>query len=346
MSFNEKKRQQIKYYIIEKISETSNSKNLAKKVSEAFDISLNTAYRYIRELEDAGIIKRNGKKFSFIEKTERFQIKRNVENELEEEVVYKQYIKRYSVSLPANVEQLWHYAFTEMMNNALEHSGAAEINILVSQNYIKTIIMIEDNGVGIFRKIKEYYNYPSLDDAVTELFKGKLTTDKNNHSGEGIFFTSRALDSFAAVSDVKIFTHDKYSEMIQNLEDIAELKNWQKYKGTIVLMELSNSSNKHLKEVFDMFTDEDAKFSRTNIPLRHIFDTFPVSRSQARRLCQRFDKFQEVELDFSEIAEIGQGFAHEIFVVFQRKHPEIKLIPINTTFEVERMIKHVKNTIL
>lgn len=90
-----------------------------------------------------------------------------------------------------------------------------------------------------------------------------------------------------------------------------------------------------------MFSDVDGGFTRTSIPVKNFFDIFPVSRSQAKRLCSRLENFQEVDLDFSEISAIGQGFAHEIFVVFQKKHPDIRLHPINTTKEVQKMIYHV-----
>lgn len=232
----------------------------------------------------------------------------------------------------------------EMMNNAIDHSEAEIILVTVAQNYMNTTIFISDNGVGIFRKIKEYYNFETLDDAVNELFKGKLTTDTNRHSGEGIFFTSRILDTFAAFSDGKIFTHDKYSELLQDVEEIEVLKKHKDSNGTVILMELSNFSNKILREVFDMFSDEDGGFTKTHIPIKNIFETYPVSRSQAKRLCNRFEKFKEVELDFEGVEEIGQGFAHEIFVVFQKQHEKTKLLPINMNLEVEKMINHVKIT--
>lgn len=150
------------------------------------------------------------------------------------------------------------------------------------------------------------------------------------------------MDRFAAISDGKIFTHDKYSELLQDLEDNQELRKLIEDKGTIILMQLSNFSNKVLKEVFDMFADVDGGFVKTQIPIKNIFETYPVSRSQAKRLCNRFEKFETVELDFSGVEEIGQGFAHELFVVFQNSHPQVQLVPINTCTEVARMIHHVK----
>ena len=64
-----------------------------------------------------------------------------------------------------------------------------------------------------------------------------------------------------------------------------------------------------------------------------------VSRSQAKRLLARLDRFEEVVLDFDGINSIGQAFADEIFRVFQNEHPEVRLIPVNESPEVARMIR-------
>lgn len=344
MSFSKEKRQQIKQYILEKIY--NEEKNIAKRTAETFEISSNTVYRYIRELEKENIIKKDDKKYILVEKRKSILLRRDLSELNEEDVIYNKYIKEYLVKFPDNVQRIWEYSFMEMMNNVIDHSEAKIAIVSISQSYISTRIFIYDNGIGIFRKIKEFYKYDSLDDAVSELFKGKLTTDSVNHSGEGIFFTSRVLDEFIAISDGKFFTHDKYSDVLQDLDDIPELKKACFESGTMIAMQLSNFSNKKLTEVFDMFADVDGGFTRTHIPIKNIYETYPVSRSQAKRLCNRFENFQEVELDFKEIDEIGQGFAHEIFAVFQNKHPEVKLIPVNTSVRVEKMINHVRQTVI
>jgi sugar-specific transcriptional regulator TrmB len=343
MSFTEEKRTQIKRYILEKIDE--NGLNIAKRTAKSFDISLNTVYRYIHDLEQSGIIKKSEKGYTFVEKSEVVTLSRTNGELMEEDIIYEKYISKYMQHFSDNVQRIWQYSFMEMMNNAIDHSESEIVTLSVFTNYLTTTIMITDKGVGIFRKIKEYYNYNSLDDAVNELFKGKLTTDSKNHSGEGIFFTSRVLDRFCAVSDGKIFTHNKYSDAIRNLEDTNTLKDWKDRPGTTIYMELSNFSNKVLKEVFDMFSDADGGFTKTRIPIKNIYETYPVSRSQAKRLCHRFEKFQEVELDFDGISEIGQGFAHEIFVVFHNNHKEVRLLPVNASDEVTKMINHVTHIV-
>ena len=53
------------------------------------------------------------------------------------------------------------------------------------------------------------------------------------------------------------------------------------------------------------------------------------------------DRFEEVTLDFDGLEWMGQGFAHQLFVVFQREHPEIRLLPVNMSPPVEKMYRHV-----
>ncbi|MBP7276933.1 MAG: STAS-like domain-containing protein [Succinivibrio sp.] len=66
-----------------------------------------------------------------------------------------------------------------------------------------------------------------------------------------------------------------------------------------------------------------------------------ISRSQAKRLLARFDKFKYAVLDFSGIDDIGQVFADEIFRVFVNSHPEIEISYIEANKSIKNMIEHV-----
>ena len=107
-------------------------------------------------------------------------------------------------------------------------------------------------------------------------------------------------------------------------------------------MRLANDSPRVLREVFDAFTDpEEYSFDKTVVPLRlaqYEGDKL-VSRSQAKRVSHRFERFKRVELDFAAISEIGQAFADELFRVFANAHPQIRITPINTEPAVAQMIK-------
>ena len=66
-----------------------------------------------------------------------------------------------------------------------------------------------------------------------------------------------------------------------------------------------------------------------------------VTRSQAKRLVARLERFGSIELDFSDIDEIGQGFADEVFRVFHIKHPNSQIIATKYNQRVGKMINYV-----
>lgn len=340
MRFTKEKSDAIKKYILEQISE--NTANIPQKVADTFTIAPSSVYRYLRTMESEGIIvKRNGH-YALPCTVKRYRFRKDAGEHLDEYDIYVKTLLPIIKDLPSNILEIWSYSFSEMMNNAGDHAQATTINLYIYRDYMNTNVMIVDNGIGIFKKIKEHFGYPTLEDAITELFKGKLTTDSENHSGEGIFFTSRILDNFAAISDNQLFSHSKYEEIMTDVDDLPDLKNTNHFKtGTIIFMKLSNFSHKNIKDVFDQFADPDGGFHKTRIPLKNIYETYPVSRSQAKRLVRRFERFKEVELDFSEIKDIGQAFADELFRVFAAAHPDITLIPVNANKQIQKMIHHV-----
>ena len=92
-----------------------------------------------------------------------------------------------------------------------------------------------------------------------------------------------------------------------------------------------------------MYAPMEEGFIKTYIPLKEACPYGePIARSQARRVIYRLEEFRQVELDFAGIEFMGQGFADEVFRVFQNKHPEIELIPVHANAAVLGMIRHVK----
>ena len=340
MSFTTDKRNSIRLYILEKIG--LGEMNIAGKVAENFSVSLNTVYRYLRELTDAGqIVKCSNGKYSLVARSVTYAISR--EDFIDELDIYQEKIFPFTEKLPRNVERIWTYAFCEMMNNVIDHSQASQVHFVISLTAVDTSIVLIDNGIGAFRKIMEKFGMASLDQAIQELFKGKLTTDSEHHSGEGIFFSSRMMDEFAVVSSGKVFSHSKYETIASSLNSIKELKGWDNLPGTIVFMKLSNYSKREIGEVFRAYEDDDYGFIRTIIPVKNLFDSFPVSRSQAKRLCKGFERFKEVVLDFQDVEMAGQGFTDEIFRVYVNHNPDVKISYINACDDVKRMIRHVES---
>lgn len=337
MRFNSERKKSIIIYLLEKIEQKD--EGISKSVAQAFSVNQNTVHTYINELVDEKIIKRIKRgQYELVKEEYKYDLKRENGDLDTDTYAYDYCLQEHICDLAVNVQAIWSYAFSEMINNVMDHSAAENVKVIVEQDYLNTNVMIADDGIGIFKKIKEHFAFSSLDEAICELFKGKLTTDSENHSGEGIFFSSKMMDDFFIVSSGKIFTYNKYDN--SRIISIAV----ENVKGTCVIMSLSNFSHKNPQEVFDLYANVDGGFIRTKIPMKNIFDTSPVSRSQAKRVCNRLEKFKEVVIDFDGVQWMGQGFAHQIFVVFVKEHPDISLIPINMNEDITKMYNHVINS--
>lgn len=223
-----------------------------------------------------------------------------------------------------------------MLNNAIDHSGGESVFVWVDQDDSRLTLIISDDGIGIFKKIADALNLFDMRQSLFELSKGKLTTDPSKHTGEGVFFTSHMFDTFEISANDLVFNHFDGSSK----DWLDEEANYFG-EGTGVYMSIALDSTRTVNDVYEQFTNapEDFDFSKTIVPMRlaKLGDEQLVSRSQAKRLIARFDKFKAVILDFANVQEVGQAFADEIFRVYALVHPEVELIPKNMTPQVERM---------
>ena len=258
---------------------------------------------------------------------------------LEEGVVWHRDIRPLLERLPDNALDIWQYGFTEMFNNVIDHSEGGLVIVGFEENAAVVEIAVTDDGVGIFKKIQAEAGLPDERHATLELAKGKFTTDPNNHTGEGIFFTSRMFDGFAILSGEVCFA------LVPGQEERIGKREGPGF-GTTVYMRLNNHVSRTALEVFNRFSSGDEfGFTRTIVPVRlaQYGDDKLVSRSQARRVLARIDRFHTVSLDFSGVESIGQAFADEIFRVFARRHPEIALDETGANSDVKRMIRRARS---
>lgn len=343
MSIKKELRENIVSKIIESIGMDSEHFS-ASKIAECENTSVQTIYRYLKSLEEQGIVEKHkeGKQNRFVLKQEE-TFKEFCISEISEDLVWSKFAAPFFEDLPQTAKKNLGYAFTEILNNAIEHSDGKKVGVLLTKNHYLAQVCIKDDGIGIFNKISETMGLSEKSYAILELAKGKFTTAPDSHTGEGIFFSSKVVDEFAIVSGDLIFLgagrdNRPYLDSKQSSID-----------GTTVIMAIKYNHSETAGEVFDRFTQDpdDYGFSKTIVPIRLLEygDENPlvVSRSQARRLTTRFERFENVILDFSGVDEIGQGFADELFRVFKKQHPNTILCPINCSESVKKMIKRVSD---
>ncbi len=235
--------------------------------------------------------------------------------------------------------KICNYAFTEMLNNAIDHSKAKTATIEFQLLDGNAEFWIKDPGIGAFSSIRKNFHLKDDFEAVEHLMKGKQSTAPDRHTGEGIFFTSRVADYFFIQSG-------KLKWIVDNeLDDKSLKENPKPVKGTWVYFRLKQRSKKDLQKVFGQYTDDNYKFNKTEIIVRlskKMGDY--VSRSEARRILFGLDQFKKIIFDYKGVANVGQAFADEVYRVFQAQYPAIEIETINANSAVQFMISRAKST--
>jgi len=239
-------------------------------------------------------------------------------------------------ALPPNVLAIVRYAFTEMLNNAIEHSESRHCTVRFTLGSGAVSFEIKDPGIGVFHSIASKLHLPDEETALIELLKGRTTTMREAHTGEGLFFTSKAADRFLLRS------HQIQVEWDRARDDVFVSKR-RALAGSDVRFTIQRSSRRRLEEVFGEFasSEYDFQFQKTKVLIKLLRRDY-VSRSEARRLLANLEKFSEIVLDFRDVESVGQGFADEVFRVFAARHPAIKITTENSNAVIDAMIRHVQ----
>jgi hypothetical protein len=340
----------------EKIFELAgqNGKVFASELSVQFAVSRQYLNRLINELVIAGkLVKIGGTRYAYYVLPEYAkqhpeilpqQYIRTFKNaSIEEHIILDRIEQEYPPvkKLPENIRSVFTYAFSEMFNNAIEHSQSKNIHIEVSvQNKLVSFI-VEDFGIGVFKNVMKERNLKSDLEAIQDLLKGKTTTVPKSHSGEGIFFTSK-------VGDIFILDSYGYQLIVNNkLPDVFIEKTEKIKRGTRVTFQLNTSSSLHLNDIFRKYTDvivgSDFGFDKTEVRIKlYTIAGVYISRSQARRVLAGLEKFKVILFDFDKVSVVGQAFADEIFRVFHHKYPGIRLETENMAESVKFMVDRAK----
>src|SRR5271168_310559 len=253
----------VRKYILEHLEKHPH--DLTKVVAEHFGITRQAVNKHLQRLKsehaviESGQTRNRTRKLATLVEWDRVY---QITPDLAEDLVWRDDVSKVIGDMPNNVLAIWHYGFTEMFNNALDHSAGTTIYLGIKRNAVDTEMVIRDNGVGIFKKIRAELGLLDERHAILELAKGKLTTDPKRHSGEGIFFSSRMFDEFDILSGGLFFSH-----VFSNKHDwLLERDKFE--SGTAVWMKLNNHTSRTTAKVFNHYTSGDEfGFTKTVVPV-------------------------------------------------------------------------------
>jgi biotin operon repressor/anti-sigma regulatory factor (Ser/Thr protein kinase) len=256
---------------------------------------------------------------------------------LEEDKVFQESSRALGLrrSVTRSAWEILSYAFTEMLNNAIEHSESGKCDVVIAMDQYTVRFNVRDFGIGILNSIATKFNLADESEAVGELIKGKTTTMKERHSGEGVFFTSKCADRLS------IRSHRVELVFDNQVKDVF-VSEKRFLKGTEVEFEIRRRSRRSINEIFAAYAPEEFgyRFETTRVHVK-LFQKEYVSRSEARRLLMGLDRFKRIKLDFRGVKSMGQGFADEVFRVFLDTHADIHIETESLSHSLRAMVLHV-----
>jgi len=312
--------------------------DLAKAVAERAGCGLGKARGLIKQLVELGWLQRSGegRKARYSPGRLRQIVQRYPLSGLNEDLPWSRDFAPH-FELPKNVRQLMQHAFTELLNNAIDHSEGQQVTVSVRQTPAHLQLLVSDDGRGLFDKIREGFDIEDPAMAMLELSKGKLTSSPERHTGRGLYFTSRLADVFDLHANAVAFQHREWDP-----------RSWKQARamrqnGSAIYLAIALDTTRTLDEVMRSASMDAQNYSieHTTLPLRLIVneDVGLESRAQARRVAARLTDFKQADLDFTGIEHIGQGFADELFRVFGRNQSAVRLVVKNASPRVNAMIE-------
>ncbi len=310
-----------------------------RDVVTTLGVSAATAHRLLHALVLSGILEREGKgrasRYRLRTLRRRFRL-----SGLDENLAWNEIATGIAAIRPLDpaAHTSLTYAVSEMLNNAVDHSGGRTVAVTVSfARRATTIVTVHDDGIGVFRRVAEEFGYRTPHDAIVQLETGKLTSDPQRHSGEGLFFTSKAVTRFRLESQGVAW-------VVDNPVGDSGIGTSDVRRGTRVTLEIVRGQVPRLEDVFAAHTDpETLRFLRTRATIRLSgFGTSLISRSEAKRLAARLPEFTHVTLDFTGVEVVGQGFCDELFRVFAVAHPAVTLEPVGMNDAVAFMVARAR----
>ncbi len=236
-------------------------------------------------------------------------------------------------ALTPEAKRVFNYAITEMLNNAIDHSSGTTVRLAARVDGQSITVVVRDDGVGALADVRRHFGFDSDQEALAHISKGGQTTAPDRHSGQGLFFTSKAVDHFELDSGALRW-------VVDNERGDQTVSPGSGDSGTRVTLRHDTQSTRTPRQVFDQFSDVDAGFTKSRVSVRlSVPPGSFVSRSEAKRLAAGLEEFAHVEVDFADVVEVGQGFVDELFRVWKSQHPEVELEPINMSSEVEFMVR-------
>jgi len=256
---------------------------LPEHVMARLGISRRSALALLNKLVAAQWLAREGKsrRSSFVPGSLRQVVQRYALAGLQEDLPWQHDFAPH-FSLPPALARMAQHAFSELLNNAIDHSGGTHVAVSMRTTALHLQLLVSDDGCGVFERIQQSFEIGDPATAMLELSKGKLTSAPDSHAGHGLFFTSRLADVFDLHANHRAFQYRGW-----------DLHSWHPTKalardGTSIYIAINLDTPRTLGQVLNAHSHsgEGHGFESTGVPLQPTTrpHTGPESRDHVKRM--------------------------------------------------------------
>src|SRR5579864_9038705 len=135
--------EQIRQFILQHIE--SNPNNVSKLAMNNFQLSRQAVNSHLRRLiKDGSLLEKGNTKARTYRLAPilEWQHTYPIVDGPAEDVVWRDDVEGVIGKLPENAKHIWNYGFTEMFNNARDHSGGATIFVAIKKTAVSTEMLI------------------------------------------------------------------------------------------------------------------------------------------------------------------------------------------------------------
>src|SRR5258708_21120150 len=165
-----KRTSEIRDFLITQVS--AGNLDLVRPAQEKFGISRQAVNRHLRLLVAKGILTAEGntrQRLYKLAKVKSNQFQFSISPDLHEDELWRNNVRPLLDNVPDNVLRICNYGVTEMLNNVVDHSEGTQASVKVIQTVATIDLTVEDNGIGILRKLKRDSNLEDDRYALLEL---------------------------------------------------------------------------------------------------------------------------------------------------------------------------------
>ena len=323
--------EQIKKFLLDNL--TTHQKDIINTAINRFGVSRQAIHKHMNSLiNDKKVIGHGTTKGRYYELipsvnySKTFDIQINNNNE---KLITEHFIPHFS-DLPKNIFEIFEFTTWALINNIYDHANASRLYCKIFINHNEAHFIISDNGVGIFKHIKQRLKLANDHLAALELAKGNLKVEPDYHSGDELYAVIHLFDRVRMESSGK-------SLIFSNFNQEWEIGDSSQTKGSRIHLIINPSITRTCADIFNLIFNSNKEKIRIPLNLLDISNHKIVnSREQLGSVLRNINDYKNIEFDFKKINLIGPAFADALIHKTKEKnqHANIKWINTNETVDL------------